>query len=64
MTDRKELERLIHRATAYGAVVIVDEGQDRDGRFSIETVRIVGLPGCGPFPMSAIGAAERLRELV
>lgn len=63
-TCTAELDTLIARARAAGATVTVtydlaaklDEGRD-----IIETVQVVGL-GIGPHPMSALGAAERLRE--
>ena len=66
MVSNEELKTLIRRAEARGA--IVDIGYDHraatEGRQVIDTVAIVGLKGCGPHPMSAVGAAERLRELL
>lgn len=64
MTDNAELNALIEKARARGAVVTVtlDPVAKRDeGRDVIDTVQVSGLKGCGPFPMTALGAAERLR---
>lgn len=67
MTDNHELNELIAKARERGAVVTVtiDPVAKRDeGRDIIDTVQVSGLKGCGPFPMTALGAAERLRQIV
>lgn len=66
MTSTEELANLIEKARTMGAVVQVtyDEAlRAAEGRVVIETILVSGLKGCGVHPMSAIGAAERLREL-
>ena len=63
MTDRKELEALAAKARQKGATVIINEAMDDGGSLFIETVQVIGLKGCGTFPMSPISCAERLREL-
>lgn len=57
MTDRKELESLIAKARAAGATVTVTH----DAAGWIETVAVSGLRRIGPFPMSPIYFAERMR---
>jgi hypothetical protein len=66
MVSNEELKTLIRRAEAQGAIVEIgyDHRAATEGRQVIDTVAIVGLKGCGPHPMSAIGAAERLRGLL
>lgn len=67
MTSNEELVNLIRRARWQGAIVTVtfdQKAQSEEGREIISTVQIAGLKGCGPHPMSAIAAAERLRECV
>lgn len=65
MTTNAELKNLIEAARAKGAVILItfDAGVlFGEGREIIETVQIVGgVSKCGPFPMPAITAAERLR---
>ena len=65
-TCNKELKTLISKAEAMGATVQVGYDMDAlisEGRSIICEVQVSGLKGCGPFPMQAITAAERLREL-
>lgn len=65
-TCNKELAKLISKAESMGATVQVEYDLDTlidEGRSIINEVQVSGLKGCGPFPMSAIAAAERLREL-
>ncbi|MDQ0655145.1 hypothetical protein [Pseudomonas cedrina] len=65
-TCNKELKALISKAEAMGATVQVGYDMDAligEGRSIICDVQVSGLKGCGPFPMQAITAAERLREL-
>lgn len=65
-TSNKELNALISKAEAMGATVQIGYDMDAlicEGRSIICGVQVSGLKGCGPFPMSAITAAERLREL-
>lgn len=65
-TCSKELRALISKAETMGAIVLVNYDMNAligEGRSIITDVQISGLNGCGPFPMSAIAAAERLREL-
>ena len=67
MTTTAELKSLIEKAEAKGATVTVtfdEEIMETEGREIYETIQVSGLKGCGPFPMSPIAAAERLRELV
>lgn len=61
MTDEKELGELIERARAAGAIVNVTYVES-DGRKLVESVRVHGLSGVGPYAMSPLSAAERLRE--
>ena len=59
MTDRRELEALVAKARARGAEVEVTE----DHAGYVDSIRVwKGLPGVGPYPMSPLSAAERLRE--
>lgn len=63
----RNLNDLIGKAREAGATVLVtyDHGAwINEGREIVETVAVVGLRGCGPFPMPAISAAERLGELL
>jgi len=60
MVDTKELMALIDKAEAKGASVNVFRHPDG----SIKSVQVLGLKNCGHHPMSVIGAAERLREIV
>jgi len=62
MTTTKELNNLIAKAEKMGADITVVWNEE-DGRKLHESVAVKGLKGCGPFPMSPIAAAERLREL-
>lgn len=66
MTSNQELNDLIAKARARGAVVKVTldpVALHKEGREIIDTVQVSGLKGCGPFPMTALGAAERLRQI-
>lgn len=66
MTSNQELQDLISKARAKGAIVKVTfdaEADLNEGRQIIDTVQVAGLMGCGPSPMPAIAAAERLRTL-
>lgn len=61
MTDRKELENLIATARHHGAAIRLRW----DAAGAIKSVQVdSGIPGCGPHPMSAISAAERLRSFL
>lgn len=65
-TCSKELRVLISKAETMGAKVEVGYDMDAliaEGRSIITDVQVSGLKGCGQFPMSALAAAERLREL-
>lgn len=65
-TCNKELHALISKAEARGATVQVDYDMNAlvsEGRSIICAIQVFGLKGCGPYPMPAITAAERLREL-
>lgn len=65
MTDEKELRELVEAARARGAEVFVRHDEDAlrtEGRELIDEVKVLGVPGIGPFPMSALAAAEALRE--
>lgn len=65
MTSENELNDLVARARATGATVEVIHDKElyqREGRWITQFVRVAGLPGCGPHPMPAVTAAERLRE--
>lgn len=59
MTDRDELETLIHKTREAGAMV--DVKRDSTG-YPIE-MRVTGL-GIGHFPMSSLSFAERMREVL
>lgn len=63
----RNLTDLIGKARENGATVLVTYDQDArisEGREIIETVAVIGLRGCGPFPMPALSATERLSELL
>ncbi|WP_434598583.1 hypothetical protein M1D58_27370 (plasmid) [Pseudomonas sp. R4-76] len=65
-TCNKELKTLISKAESMGATVQIGYDMNvliSEGRSIISDVQISNLKGCGPFPMPAITAAERLREL-
>lgn len=67
MTDDKEIEALVAKARAMGATVTILRQLEREagrltGRNPIQTVQVAGLKGVGPYPMSPIAAAERLRK--
>jgi hypothetical protein len=65
-TCSEEIRGLISKAEGMGAVVHVEWDLDAlidEGRSIITEVQVSGLKGCGPYPMSAITASERLREL-
>lgn len=67
MTDQKELRYWITLAKEAGAVVTVEIDQtalESEGREIIRQVAVLGLDGVGPNPMTAIGAAERLRAVL
>lgn len=64
-TCNKELRALISKAEAMGATVKVGYDLDAlisEGRSIISDLQVSGLKGCGPFPMPALAAAERLRD--
>lgn len=66
MVSMEELRILIDKARDKGAAVIVSfdkKAQESEGREIVNTVQVLGLEGCGSYPMTAIAAAERLREL-
>lgn len=66
MVSNDELRSLCDEAIRAGAVLHVkmdEEARRTEGREIIETVAVLkGVSGIGPHPMSAIFAAERLRE--
>jgi len=67
MVSNAELKALIERVRAMGAEVNVlydTELVTREGRWIIDRVQIRGLGGCGPHPMSALSAAEKIRSLI
>lgn len=62
MTDRRELEALIAKAREAGATVTVVPVVDDEQR--IDTIIVHGIKGVGPYPMSPISFAERMREVL
>jgi hypothetical protein len=65
-TSANEIAQLIRKVEAMGATVTTELDMDAlvgEGRAVISAVQITGLKGCGPFPMSIVAAAERMREL-
>jgi hypothetical protein len=68
MTDNKELIELISQVERYtkGVVTVTydNNAMSEQGRTIIDTVQITGVKGVGPFPMSPIAAAERMRSIV
>lgn len=67
MTSDKELLELIAFARLQGAVVDIQHDArawEEEGRVLIGTVRVFGLPGIGPHPMTVLSAAEALRRYV
>ena len=66
MTDNKELTELIARLKRNGVSVFItyDKRAQAEGREIIDTVQVAGVFGIGPFPMSAIGAAEAMRRVL
>ncbi len=60
MTDRREIESLIAKAKAAGASIEVE----RDATDYPVNIAVIGLKGVGPFPMSPISFAERMREVL
>ena len=67
MTDEKEIRALIQKAEALGARVIRTRDEEafrQEGRDLTETLTIHIAKGIGPFPMSPISGAERLREFI
>ena len=66
MTSTKELRTLIERAAQLGARVRVEYcplAMINEGRLIPDTIQFSGLKGCGPHPMPALAAAERLRGI-
>jgi hypothetical protein len=66
MTNNKELHALVTRACDAGANVLVTydhAARISEGRKIIATVQVQGVKGIGPYPMPAIRAAERLRDV-
>jgi hypothetical protein len=59
MVDRKQLETMIGKARAAGATV--DVHIDREGY--IVEIKVAGLTGCGPFPLSPIAFSEAMHAL-
>jgi len=67
MTDQKELYVLMSKIRELGARVYVrhDKAAAEDGRDGVVmAVRILGMPGCGPFLMGPVAAAEAMRQAV
>ena len=67
MTSENELLEVIEFARLRGAVVESEHdvrAWEDEGRVLIGTVRVAGLPGIGPHPMSALSATEALRRYV
>ena len=67
MIDNQGLKNLVVAAVGAGARIVTtyDVSALRDeGREIIDTVTVSGVSGIGPHPMSAIAAAERLREFL
>lgn len=66
MTSTQELRALIAKAEARGATITVTKcaWAELEGRDVIESVQVAGLRGVGPFPMGAVAAAERLRQVL
>lgn len=60
MTDRRELEALIAKARKAGATVTVET----DATDYPVSIAVAGIKGVGPFPMTAISFAERMREVL
>jgi len=66
MTTTAELKKLIEMAEMRGASVVAtldEQAMINEGREIFDTIQISGLKGCGPYPMSPIAAAEKLRQL-
>lgn len=63
MTDEKELMSLILQVMEIGGNVNVTY-EENEGCMLIDTVQINNVKGCGPYPMSPIAAAEKMREIV
>jgi hypothetical protein len=62
MTTFNEIRQLVEAARERGAVINFC-GMDDDGQATLVEVAS-GIPGCGPFPMPLIAAAEKLRAFV
>lgn len=66
MVSNDELKDLVEKAINRGAVIIVEYDLDvyfSEGRKLVETVQVKNnWMGIGPHPMSAIFAAEKLRQ--
>ena len=61
------IANLITKARSAGATVLVTYDASMkiaEGRDIIETVQVLGLRGCGPFPMGELSAVERLNEVL
>lgn len=61
------LSELILKARRAGVTVMVTYDETAaliEGREIIESVSVIGLKGCGPFPMPALAASERMSELL
>jgi len=63
MTDTAELNQLIEWARRQGADVQTITGEDSIYENGDACYRVVGMPGVGPYPMTPIAFAERMREL-
>ncbi|WP_153785262.1 hypothetical protein [Pseudomonas sp. EMN2] len=65
MISSEELNRLIRRAEAKGALVQVtydQAAQAEEGRWIIDSVSVIGLAGMSPFERPALDAGEHLRK--
>lgn len=65
MISSEELNSLIRRAEAKGALVRVTYdkvAQTKEGRWIVDSVNVIGLPGMSPFERPAIDAGEHLRK--
>lgn len=59
MTDNKDLQTLIAKIRALGAIVNVETEYDSD---TIESVQFENVRGVGVFPCGPIAAAEAMRD--
>lgn len=67
MTNTDEILALADRMAKAGASVLIEfdaHARTTEGRMIVNTVQITDAKGIGPYPMSPIGAAERMRAFL